>query len=52
MLDKYLEQWGTVQEAPSDFNTWTALISTAEKLVGDKELPLRGSRHTRRPGAE
>ena len=33
MLDRYTAQWKAVTETPSDFNTWTALISTAEKLV-------------------
>jgi hypothetical protein len=35
LLEKYTEQWTTVQETPSDFNTWTALISTTEKLVSN-----------------
>ncbi len=33
LMDAYNEQWTTVQESPSDFNTWTALIATTEKLV-------------------
>lgn len=32
-LDKYNMEWHMVQENPSDFATWTALLSTAEKLV-------------------
>lgn len=32
-LDKYNMEWHIVQENPSDFVTWTALLSTAEKLV-------------------
>eukprot|EP00877_Chromochloris_zofingiensis_P003202 jgi/Chrzof1/12883/Cz07g10240.t1 len=30
--DKYNEHWSVVQEKPQDFNTWTALLSTADKL--------------------
>lgn len=32
-LDKYNMEWHMVQENPTDFVTWTALLSTAEKLV-------------------
>lgn len=34
LLDKYNEYWKGVRENPSDFLTWTYLLSTVEKLVG------------------
>lgn len=33
LLDKYSEYWKGVRENPSDFLTWTYLLSTVEKLV-------------------
>lgn len=32
-LDKYNSDWKAVQDAPYDFNAWTTLITSAEKLV-------------------
>ena len=32
-LDHYNQQWSTVQSDPSDFNTWTQLLTTSERLV-------------------
>jgi hypothetical protein len=34
LLERYQELLKAVTEKPEDFNTWTSLISTAEKLVG------------------
>eukprot|EP01026_Neomeris_dumetosa_P035159 TRINITY_DN28134_c0_g1_i1.p1 TRINITY_DN28134_c0_g1~~TRINITY_DN28134_c0_g1_i1.p1 ORF type:complete len:705 (-),score=112.05 TRINITY_DN28134_c0_g1_i1:374-2488(-) len=31
-LERYVEQWKTVQEDPEDFTTWTNLLTTAEKM--------------------
>jgi hypothetical protein len=33
LLDKYNQDWKVVQERPQDFQAWTTLITSAEKLV-------------------
>ena len=30
---KYNQLWGVVKEKPEDFNTWSTLLSTVDKLV-------------------
>ena len=45
LLAKYLELQGIVKEDPGDFNTWTQLISTADKLVrSDASRKVAGKR--------
>ncbi len=44
------EQWKKVHEAPSDFNAWTALITTAEKLVSAQEDERPATKQRKGPG--